>query len=294
MTNTLGIIGGSGLYKIDKLYQSKTHDLNTPWGMPSDCIIECSYEKEKFYFIPRHGSNHNLPPSQINYRANIDALKQLGVTDVLSISSVGSLNEKLTPGEFIIIDQYIDMTKYRKSTFFDDDIVVHVSMANPTDKTLMQIAKHSLNELSISFTNGGSYVCIEGPQFSSYFESKTFQNWGCDVIGMTNMPEAKLAREAEIRYCSISMVTDYDCWHPDHDKVDLSMIIKTLNDNVDNSKNFIKNFSSKYYEGISFENDKTSNILDTSIITKKEFWDKDLENKLTNILKRFKKNSNAS
>ena len=155
-------------------------------------------------------------------------------------------------------------------------------------------SKNICENIKINYSFGGTYLAMEGPQFSPYAESKLYIDWGCDVIGMTNMPEAKLAREAEIRYCSISMVTDYDCWHPDHDKVDLSMIIKTLNDNVDNSKNFIKNFSSKYYEGVSFENDKTSNILDTSIITKKEFWDKDLENNLTNILKRYKKNSNAS
>ncbi len=249
MTNTLGIIGGSGLYKIDKLYQSKTHDLNTPWGMPSDCIIECSYEKEKFYFIPRHGSNHNLPPSQINYRANIDALKQLGVTDVLSISSVGSLNEKLTPGEFIIIDQYIDMTKYRKSTFFDDDIVVHVSMANPTDKTLMQIAKHSLNELSISFTNGGSYVCIEGPQFSSYF-------------------------------VNIGMITDYDCWHPNYDNVEVSNVIKTLNDNATKAQRFMLQFISEYSE-ITFK--ETLNSF-TSLVTPKDKIKEKTIHKLKNIL----------
>ncbi len=280
MTNILGIIGGSGLYKIDKLHQSKTHDLNTPWGRPSDSIVECSYEKKNFFFIPRHGSNHNLPPSQINYRANIDALKQLGVTDVLSISSVGSLNETLTPGEFIIIDQYIDMTKYRKSTFFDDDIVVHVSMANPTDKTLMQIAKHSLNELSISFTNGGSYVCIEGPQFSSYFESKTFQNWGCDVIGMTSMPEAKLCKEASLRYVNIGMITDYDCWHPNYDNVEVSNVIKTLNDNATKAKRFMLQFILEYSE-ITFK--ETLNSFNSLVTPKDKIKEKTIH-KLKNIM----------
>ena len=236
MTKILGIIGGSGLYKIDELDKAKIHDISTPWGTPSESIIECSYKKQKIFFIPRHGSDHTLSPSQINYRANIDAFKQLGVTDVLSISSVGSLNETLTPGEFIIIDQYIDMTKYRESTFFDNDIVVHVSMANPTDKTLMQIAEHALDKLSISYANGGSYVCIEGPQFSSYFESKTFKNWGCDVIGMTSMPEAKLCREASLRYVNIGMVTDYDCWHPNYDAVEVSNVMKTLNENTNKAK----------------------------------------------------------
>ena len=292
--NKLAIIGGSGLYDVEEFKDRELLDINTPWGKPSDQILKTSYDNKEVYFLPRHGKGHFISPSNINFRANIDALKQLNVTDIVSVSAVGSLKDDLPPGKFVIIDQFIDRTFARNKTFFDEEIVAHVSMAHPTSKGLMNACEDAIKKEGIDYQRGGTYVVMEGPQFSTLAESNLYRSWKADVIGMTNMPEAKLAREAEIRYCSISMVTDYDCWHPDHDKVDLSMIIKTLNDNVDNSKNFIKNFSSKYYEGVSFENDKTSNILDTSIITKKEFWDKDLENNLSNILKRYKKNSNAS
>ena len=292
--NKLAIIGGSGLYDVEELKERELLDINTPWGRPSDQILKTNFKNKEVYFLPRHGKGHFISPSKINFRANIDALKQLGVTDIVSVSAVGSLKEDLHPGKFVIVDQFIDRTFARNKTFFDDEIVAHVSMAHPTSNGLMNACEEAIKKEKIDYQKGGIYVVMEGPQFSTLAESNLYRSWNADVIGMTNMPEAKLAREAEIRYASVSMVTDYDCWHPDHDKVDLSMIIKTLNDNVDNSKNFIKNFSSKYYEGVSFENDKTSNILDTSIITKKEFWDKDLENNLSNILKRYKKNSNAS
>ena len=294
MKKKLGIIGGSGLYEIDGFSSSQWETINTPWGKPSDQIFNLTFKDQEICFIPRHGRGHVISPSNINFRANIDALKQKGVTDVISISAVGSLREDLPPGKFVLIDQFIDRTFARTKTFFDEEIVAHVSMAHPTSNGLMNACEEAIKKENIEYQKGGTYIVMEGPQFSTLAESNLYRSWKADVIGMTNMPEAKLAREAEIRYASVSMVTDYDCWHPDHDKVDLSMIIKTLNDNVDNSKNFIKNFSSKYYEGVSFENDKTSNILDTSIITKKEFWDKDLENNLSNILKRYKKNSNAS
>ena len=292
--NKLAIVGGSGLYDVEDFKKRELIDIDTPWGKPSDQILKTNYLDKEVYFLPRHGRGHFISPTKINFRANIDALKQLGVTDIVSVSAVGSLKEDLPPGKFVIIDQFIDRTFAREKTFFDDEIVAHVSMANPTSNGLMNACEEAIKQEKIDYQRNGTYVVMEGPQFSTLAESNLYRSWKADVIGMTNMPEAKLAREAEIRYCSISMVTDYDCWHPDHDKVDLSMIIKTLNDNVDNSKNFIKNFSSKYYEGVSFENDKTSNILDTSIITKKEFWDKELENNLSNILKRYKKNSNAS
>ena len=292
--NILGFIGGSGIYKLEFLTDIKEHKIKSSFGDPSGPIIEGKIDNNTVYFLSRHGEGHTLSPSSINYCANIDCLKQVGVTDLISLSAVGSLKDNLKPGTFVIVDQFIDRTINRKKSFFDKGIVAHVPMAHPTCEVLMNLSKNICENIKIKYSFGGTYLAMEGPQFSTYAESNLYIDWGCDVIGMTNMPEAKLAREAEIRYCSISMVTDYDCWHPDHDKVDLSMIIKTLNDNVDNSKNFIKNFSSKYYEGVSFENDKTSNILDTSIITKKEFWDKDLENNLSNILKRYKKNSNAS
>ena len=218
-------------------------ELNTPWGKPSDQILKTIYNDKEVYFLPRHGRGHFVSPSNINFRANIDALKQLGVTDIVSVSAVGSLREELPPGKFVIVDQFIDRTFARVKTFFDDEIVAHVSMAHPTSNSLMNACEEAIKKEKIEYQRNGTYVVMEGPQFSTLAESNLYRTWGADVIGMTNMPEAKLAREAEIRYCSISMVTDYDCWHPDHDKVDLSMIIKTLNDNVDNSKNFIKNFS---------------------------------------------------
>ena len=289
MNDKLGFIGGSGIYNLEFLTNVKEHKLSSSFGSPSGSIIEGKINNDDVFFLSRHGKGHTLSPSSINYRANIDCLKQCGVTDLISLSAVGSLKENLKPGTFVIVDQFIDRTIIRKKSFFDQGIVAHVPMANPTSVPLMQLSKRILELLKINFSYGGTYLAMEGPQFSTFAESKLYIDWNCDVIGMTNMPEAKLAREAEIRYCSISMVTDYDCWHPEHDKVDLKMIIKTLNENVDSSKSFIKSFSKTYYEGISFDNDNTSNILDTSIITKKEFWDKQLEKKLNYILRRYKK-----
>ena len=291
MIDKLGFIGGSGIYNLEFLTNVKEHKLSSSFGNPSGSIIEGKINNDDVFFLSRHGKGHTLSPSSINYRANIDCLKQCGVTDLISLSAVGSLKENLKPGTFVIVDQFIDRTIIRKKSFFDQGIVAHVPMANPTSEPLMQLSKTILESLKINFSYGGTYLAMEGPQFSTFAESKLYIDWNCDVIGMTNMPEAKLAREAEIRYCSISMVTDYDCWHPEHDKVDLKMIIKTLNENVDSSKSFIKSFSKTYYEGISFDNDNTSNILDTSIITKREFWDKQLEKKLNYILRRYKKNN---
>ncbi|SVB05405.1 uncharacterized protein METZ01_LOCUS158259 [marine metagenome] len=229
-----------------------------------------------------------MSPSSINYRANIDCFKQCGVTDIISLSAVGSLKDNLSPGTFVIVDQFIDRTIYRKKSFFNDGIVAHVPMAKPVSKELMDYSEIILNQLNFPYSYGGTYLAMEGPQFSTYAESNLYQQWGCDVIGMTNMPEAKLAREAEIRYCSISMVTDYDCWHPKHDSVDLNILIKTLNDNVDKSKLFINKFSELYYQGIDFSNNDTSTILDASIVTHRDSWDKKTEEKLFNILKRYK------
>ena len=291
MNNSLGFIGGSGLYNLNFLEDIKHHNLTSAFGNPSDKIIEGSIEGEKIFFLPRHGKGHNLSPSSINYRANIDCLKQCGVTDLISLSAVGSLKEDLSPGTFVLVDQFIDRTINRKKSFFDNGIVAHVPMANPVSKELMDASKKVLEKLKFNYSYGGTYLAMEGPQFSTYAESNIYRQWGCDVVGMTNMPEAKLAKEAEIRYCSISMVTDYDCWHPDHDNVDISILIKTLNDNVEKSKSFINEFSKYYYQGIDFTSNDTLTILDSSIITHKDNWDKNLENKLTSILKRYKDNN---
>ena len=284
----LGFIGGSGLYEIDFVDNNKLLDIKSHWGTPSDKIIEGTINKNKIYFLSRHGLGHKLSPSAINYQANIDCLKQCGVTDIISLSAVGSLKESLNPGTFVIVDQFIDRTINRKKSFFNEGIVAHVPMSEPTSKELMLLSKKNLDKLNISNVFGGTYLAMEGPQFSTKAESHLFRQWGCDVIGMTNMPEAKLAREAEIRYCSISMVTDYDCWHQDHESVNLEMILNTMRKNTEKSKKFIQSISNEYYKGIDFSEDKTRNILDTSIVTHRDSWDKEIEIKLTTILKRYK------
>ena len=233
-----------------------------------------------------------MSPSAINYQANIDCLKQCGVTDIISLSAVGSLKESLSPGTFVIVDQFIDRTINRKKSFFNEGVIAHVPMSEPTSKELMLLSKKILDMLNISNVLGGTYLAMEGPQFSTKAESHLYRQWGCDVIGMTNIPEAKLAREAEIRYCSISMVTDYDCWHQDHESVNLEMILNTMKENTEKSKKFIQSISNDYYKGINFSRDKTRNILDTSIITHRDSWDKEIEIKLNTILKRYKEVNN--
>ncbi len=280
MRKLLGIIGGSGLYNINDLQFIKSHDINTSWGKPSDRVIELNYNDHTFFFLPRHGKNHTLAPSEINYRANIDAFKQLGVTDILSISSVGSLRGSLQPGTFVIVDQFIDLTKCRASTFFDNDIVVHVSMARPTDKMLMDIIDVSLNDLSIDHAYGGLYVCIEGPQFSTFSESELYRGWGCDVIGMTNMPEAKLCREASLRYASVGMVTDFDCWHPNHENVEVSNVLETVHKNTHIAQKFILKFISQY--SLSPLNSKLNSF--NSLVTPINKIKKDTKHKLKHIL----------
>ena len=262
----LGIIGGSGLYNIEGLSNEKWIKVKTPWGEPSDQILEAKSAKQSFCFIPRHGRGHLISPSNINFRANIDALKQRGVTDIISVSAVGSLKEELEPGKFVIIDQFIDRTFARKKTFFDNEIVAHVSMAHPTSKSLMDACESSIKKLKIPFQRGGTYVAMEGPQFSSLAESQLYRSWKADVIGMTNMPEAKLAREAEIRYASISMVTDYDCWHPDHENVDVQQVIKVLLENASKAKEMIKDIIENYTKYVD-DKDPTTKCLDIAIIT---------------------------
>ncbi len=262
----LGIIGGSGLYKMEGFEQVKWKKVKTAWGLPSDEILLATKSKEEIYFIPRHGRGHKINPSNINFRANIDAMKQLGVTDIISVSAVGSLKENLSPGTFVVIDQFIDRTYARVKTFFDEEIVAHVSMARPVCKSLGECCESVLKKLDIPHQMNGTYIAMEGPQFSTLAESNLYRSWGADVIGMTNMPEAKLAREAEIRYCTVAMVTDYDCWHPDHDEVDVSMVVQTLNKNSSNAQSMIKEVI-KTYKDFSAEQDPANNCLDTAIIT---------------------------
>ena len=284
----LGIIGGSGLYSIEGLENIKWKQVSTNWGDPSDKILSATLSRQEIYFLPRHGRGHKISPSKINFRANIEALKKLGVTDIVSVSAVGSLQEYLRPGSFVIVDQFIDRTFERVKTFFDKDIVAHVSMAKPTSPALMKCCESALVKCKIPHQVGGTYLVMEGPQFSSLAESKMYRTWKADVIGMTNMPEAKLAREAEIRYCTVAMVTDFDCWHPDHDEVDVPTVIKTLKQNASNAQNMrieiIKTFHS-----FNPKDDPANNCLDTAIITQPKFQSKKTIQKLKHIAGRVLK-----
>jgi 5'-methylthioadenosine phosphorylase len=289
--NKLAIIGGSGLYDVEEFKDREMLSIDTSWGKPSDQILKTKYNTNEVYFLPRHGRGHFISPSKINFRANIDALKQLGVTDIVSISAVGSLKEDHSPGKFVIVDQFIDRTFARNKTFFDDEIVAHVSMAHPTSNGLMNACEEAIKLENINYQRGGTYVVMEGPQFSTLAESNLYRSWKADVIGMTNMPEAKLAREAEIRYASVSMVTDYDCWHPDHENVDVQQVIKVLLDNAAKAKNMIKNLI-KNFENHIDPNDPTNNCLDVAIITAPEKRSQKTIEKLKYIAGRVLNNEN--
>ena len=278
----LGIIGGSGLYKMEGFKKSKWYEIKTPWGKPSDKVLIAKLDKEEICFIPRHSRGHKINPTNINFRANVDAFKQVGVTDIISVSAVGSLKESLEPGKFVIVDQFIDRTFSRVKTFFDEEIVAHVSMAKPTSPALSNCCVAALKKLKIEYKKGGTYIVMEGPQFSTLAESNLYRSWDADVIGMTNMPEAKLAREAEIRYCTVAMVTDYDCWHPDHDEVDVAMVIQTLQKNASNAQNMIKEVI-KTFKNFSVDKDPANDCLDTAIITDPKLRTKKTVKKLKHI-----------
>ena len=286
MKNKLAFIGGSGLYEINDFDNIEKLKIETPWGYSSEDIIKIIIDKKELFFLSRHAKGHKISPTNINYRANICALKILGVTDIISISAVGSLKEDLSPKTFVIVDQYIDLTNQRKKTFFDNNIVAHVSMAHPTSEGLMNACENALKSTGTPYQKGGTYVVMEGPQFSSRAESQMYRSWNADVIGMTNMPEAKLAREAEIRYASIAMVTDFDCWHAEYDNVSVKQVIDTFKSNTVNAKNVIKNVIKKF-EDFCDPNDPALTSLDSAIITNHDcFNTKDLE-KLKHISTRF-------
>ena len=238
MSHTMiGVIGGSGVYDIDGLENAEWIKVATPWGDPSDQILTGTLDGVKMVFLPRHGRGHVHSPTTVPYRANIDALKRLGVTDVISVSACGSFREEMAPGDFVIIDQFIDRTFAREKSFFGTGCVAHVSVAHPTCPRLSEACYTAANDAGITVHMGGTYLAMEGPQFSSEAESKMYrESWGADVIGMTNMPEAKLAREAELCYASVAMITDYDSWHPDHGAVDIAEIIATLTGNADKGR----------------------------------------------------------
>jgi 5'-methylthioadenosine phosphorylase len=236
----LGIIGGSGLYQIEGLVHPRWETVDSPFGAPSDALLTGALAGVDVVFLPRHGRGHVLPPSAINYRANIDALKRLGCTDVLSVSACGSLREDLPPGHFVLVDQFIDRTIAREKSFFGPGLVAHVSVAHPVCPKLLDALSRAATAEGLAHRLGGTYLVMEGPQFSTLAESRLYRSWGCDVIGMTNMPEAKLAREAELPYATIAMVTDYDCWHPDHTHVDVATILRVMHDNVAHARRLLK------------------------------------------------------
>lgn len=228
----LGVVGGSGLYAIDGLTEAEWVSVDSPFGAPSDEILRGRLGGVGVAFLPRHGRGHALPPGEIDYRANIDALKRLGVTDVVSLSAVGSLREALAPGDFVLVDQFIDRTFARRKSFFGAGLAAHVSMARPVCPRLGDLLAAAAERAGVRMVRGGTYLAMEGPQFSTLAESRLYRQWGVSVIGMTNMPEAKLAREAELCYATVAMVTDYDCWHPDHGDVTVEAIMRTLRENA--------------------------------------------------------------
>lgn len=236
----IGVIGGSGIYDMDGLENVEWRQVESPFGAPSDELMFAEFQGQKMVFLPRHGRGHRIPPSEINFRANIDALKRSGVTEILSLSAVGSLREKLAPGTFVLVDQFIDRSFARVKSFFETGMVGHVSMADPVCSRLTGHLEAAAARAGISAVRGGTYLVMEGPQFSSRAESELYRSWSCDVIGMTNMPEAKLAREAEICYASVAMVTDYDCWHPHHDDVNVDAIIKVLMENAEKGRALVR------------------------------------------------------
>ncbi|WP_373089513.1 S-methyl-5'-thioadenosine phosphorylase [Sneathiella sp.] len=236
----IGVIGGSGVYEIEALTNKRWQRVESGFGEPSDDFLFGQFEDIEMVFLPRHGRGHRIPPSEINYRANIDALKRAGVTEIISVSACGSFEEKLSPGTFVIVDQFIDQTIARHKSFFGSGLVAHVSMARPVCSRLGDALENAARNLGIPVSRGGTYLAMEGPQFSSLAESELYRSWGCQVIGMTNMPEAKLAREAEICYGAVAMVTDYDCWHSDHEAVEVSAILQVLMQNADGARELVK------------------------------------------------------
>lgn len=282
MKRMLGIIGGSGLYDLPGLRDGKWITTQGPWGAPSDDILTGTMDGLAIAFLPRHGRGHVYTPSTVPYRANIDALKRIGVTDVVSISACGSFRDHMAPGDFVVVDQFIDRTFARDKSFFGTGCVAHVSVAHPTCGALSAACLTAGQTAGITMHNGGTYLAMEGPQFSSQAESNMYRSWGCDVIGMTNMPEAKLAREAELHYASIAMVTDYDSWHPDHGAVDVSDVIKTLQGNGTKARDLVVALC-KGMTDAQLCDAGCANALDNAIMTAADQRDPDLIAKLDAI-----------
>lgn len=263
----IGIIGGSGVYDIEGLTNKRWERVNSPFGETSDELLFGELDGQQMVFLPRHGRGHLIPPSEINFRANIDALKRAGVTDVISVSAVGSLRENLRPGMFVIVDQFIDRTFAREKSFFSTGLVAHVSMAHPVCSRLGDHIEVAARETGIEVARGGTYLVMEGPQFSSLAESELYRSWNCDVIGMTNMPEAKLAREAELCYATVAMVTDFDCWHPNHDDVTVEAIVKVLLTNADNARSMVRKVAPRIHSDATAKTCACRSALEHALIT---------------------------
>ena len=276
----LGIIGGSGVYDIDGLAGKRWQKVSSPFGEPSDELLCGELDGQAMVFLPRHGRGHRIPPSEINFRANIDALKRLGVTDVISVSAVGSLREHLHPGMFVIVDQFIDRTFARSKSFFGTGLVAHVSMAHPVCSRLGDHLEAAARAAGIEVARGGTYLVMEGPQFSSLAESELYRTWNCDVIGMTNMPEAKLAREAEMCYATVAMVTDYDCWHPNHDDVTVEAIIKVLLANAEKARALVTKVAPRLKHDAGAAGCSCRSALGHALITAPEARDADMVRRL--------------
>ncbi len=263
----LGVIGGSGLYEVPGLTNTRWEKVSSPFGEPSDALLFAELGGQPVVFLPRHGRGHKHSPTTINYRANIDALKRVGVTDLLSLSAVGSFREELSPGTFVVVDQFIDRTIQRQKSFFGEGMVAHVSMAHPVCARVGDAAYKAAQAYGLKVVRGGTYLAMEGPQFSSLAESELYRSWGCHVIGMTNMPEAKLAREAEICYATVAMVTDYDCWHPDHDHVQVADIIRVLLENARNACELVREYVPLMKNRPAVCPHGCDRVLDTALIT---------------------------
>ncbi|MBP1628102.1 MAG: methylthioadenosine phosphorylase [Holophagaceae bacterium] len=236
----IGVIGGSGVYDIEGLEDKRWQRVDSPFGEPSDELLFGTLKGQPMVFLPRHGRGHRISPTDINYRANIDAMKRAGVTEIISVSAVGSLQGHLPPGTFVIVDQFIDRTFAREKSFFGTGLVAHIPFAHPVCSRLGDHLEAAAREAGLQVARGGTYIAMEGPQFSTLAESRLYRSWGCDVVGMTNLPEAKLAREAELCYATVAMVTDYDCWHPDHDSVTVDAIVKVLLANAENARTLVQ------------------------------------------------------
>jgi len=285
----LGVIGGSGVYKMDALENIERVDVESPWGQPSSSLLRGRLGGVEVVFLARHGEGHRVPPNHVNYRANIDAMKRAGVTDLVSLSACGSFREELAPGTFVIVDQYIDRTTKRPTSFFGPGFAAHVSMAHPVCPALGDAAEAACKALDISHARGGTYLAIDGPAFSSLAESNLYRSWGCDVIGMTNMPEAKLAREAELPYATIAMVTDYDCWHEEEGPVEVSRVLEIMKQNSANGARLVQELAGGLGPTRTPSPLGIETCLDFAVITQPEMRDPAMIKKLSAVAGRFLK-----